>query len=300
MVPKALTPYQKCKIYKELTQDHMQSGAKMGLLLMLVCGLRYNEVCRITFRNIQAVQGTTGCHCVLLAKFVKGSHQSVYPAKTAYHVRYAACPQYVFEFIQKRKAAIAQMIASGEVVLDPAKGHETLEDLPLVCTEDFTEQCSPRQVAAESVSLRKQVGFNKLKFYFPEAEAHINVGSVVSTAYEFRRALWTELYCLNLPKCATQYFMGDKVKDMPLWDFMDRFLYYDLHSIMVLRPMMRLDVDDDTKTIRILDYTITEEKWNEIAARNRNLLFPPYLPTYDYHNQVFQNAIDKLNKHNPA
>jgi len=294
--PKSLTIGQQILIFKELTKDCMQSGAKMGLLLMFICGLRNSEACGITFRDVYKVPGIDGCYRLITHNTVDKNHEMDGQGKTKNAPRAVYLTKYAFELIKKREAILTEMVENGKLVLDESRGYKSVEDLPIACTKDFNVPCNSRQLSNAGKKLLMQVKYDEKEFYLAEIVEKREVNEKDPTAYLLRRNFCTDLLRVNMPQSAVEYFMGHAILDISVdpRDFVSTDLCADIFQVMILRPIMNLYVDDTTKSICLQEQTMTEERWNEISKRNWHLRFPPYVQAPEMYMREFRRVLCEI------
>lgn len=241
---RALTPEEICKIVKLIFSDHLQTGQKMALLLMLVCGLRNKEACGLVFGDIEEIIDHPGCYVLVIHNSTEGTGHKLKPrGKNIYMYRRIPIPKSLYDFLMLRKKHISELLDLYQTIVNNRE-HIDIDTLPIACDgHNWRVHCSSPQVTDAGRTLFAEIGYPEDAYW----EAECLSGEEDSgykqykdpTAYIFRRNFATMLSWFCFSTIEAQYLMGhafkDKTIDRSVFNNPDR--QYDFYRILSQRPL---------------------------------------------------------------
>ena len=263
ILPRSITIDAQLQIFRELTSDYKQRGNRMALLLMFWCGLRNSEACGICFQDVYERPDCPGTYVLVLKNTVSADHTYDPWGKTSNAPRIIPISKYMYQFIMARKAYIANLCASGEIVLQDGM---TVDYLPIACTKDFVTPCNSKQVTDAGRKLFSQIKYDQREYCLADCITRMNSNEEDATSYLFRRNFCTDLFQIDIPQSMKQYLMGHKIED-PSMDpryFTGERIFRVMSEIMHRRPLFNLSFDCETDTFHFKPFFFSEQRWNAI------------------------------------
>lgn len=228
---KSLTPTEEITIFRYLTRSIAVAGEIIGLLLMLVFGLRNCETCPLTWNKIQPLETNPSIHVLFIVESSKKKKKEVKDTgKTKNSPRIIPIPQCIYEFLMRQKKWIRAYIeehyneiATRDGRLKKLGIEKYIEKLRIVCHgTDIISKTRPDDLSAAGKKLLADViGFNSHSYYLlneylklPENRKELR-DFKDPTSYLFRRNFATFLLAAMVPSCMStiQYLMGHFIED---------------------------------------------------------------------------------------
>lgn len=243
-IKKSFTPKEERFLFTTLTTAARTDGEVMGLLLMLLCGLRNNEASGLDFGDIRPMQEYPEVSCIWVYKTAKrDSAERKGSGKTKNANRILPLITVAQTIIRDRKRYVQEQIDKGALVLDEG---QTIEDLPIACIGDnLKARCSSAHLTRRGREFLKQLsqepfdyaGINILLINI--AEKDVQFEEKDPTTYLFRRNFATHLYTLGLDAPSIQYYIGHDVESMTARrnDFVNEEKLIQLKRILDKHPL---------------------------------------------------------------
>lgn len=233
---RCLTMEELCKIAKHIFTDFKQTGQRMALLLMMVCGLRNNEAAGVLFGDIEEILDHPGCYVLVIYKTTKGKgHDLKGGGKNRYVYRRIPIPKSVYEFIMCRKQYISEKLKDVNV---------DVNQLPISCDWfNWLVPCSSQQITDAGRTLFSEINYSEDDFWLAEQLSGPNESGdkehKAPSAYIFRRNFASVLYWFGFSVQERQYLMGhaflNKHAKRVVYNNPD--LQYALYRVLCLRPI---------------------------------------------------------------
>ena len=213
---KSLTVRQEQHIAELLLQDIVQTGQRMGLLMMFALGLRNGEVCGLNYGDIRPMDGHPECMVLWVYKAtIAGTSTLKASGKTRNADRIIPMPEVLVEFLDRRRAYLQH-----QITFPVNEDIQTVDDLPIACVGDrYTERCSAQRLTSAGRELfrtMKEMNEHQLIF-MDEALSDEAVSTELRekdpTAYLFRRNFGTHLHILGLTESEIEYVIGHDIQD---------------------------------------------------------------------------------------
>lgn len=263
------------------------AGEELGLLLMFSMGLRNNEACGANFGSVRRLDTHSDAAVFDMLQSTRvNSSELKSGGKTSNAPRTLLMMEPIYDFIQRRKAYLAQLLDSGELSLPESAG--SVEDLPIVCRRlDFTQRAGSNELAAAGKALFSQIGIDKselaalYQILCSSEVQQMQIEEKEPTTYLFRRNCATHLYQLGFSPSEIQYWMGHEIED----PFTRRSFFADPDQIYAMKekwsrhPVLALlssqadsEAKRDTLPLRIEDtervrLNVTVDKESEVLVR---------------------------------
>lgn len=233
---RSLTMEELCKIAKRIFIDFKQTGQRMALLLMLVCGLRNNEACGLLFGDVEEILDHPCCYVLVIYKTTKGKgHDLKRGGKNRYVYRRIPIPKSVCDFIMLRKQYVSEMINDVNVKIN---------ELPIACDGfNWFVPCASPQITDAGRTLFSEIEYSEDDFWLAEQLSGPNESGdkeyKAPSAYIFRRNFASVLYWFGLSVQECQYLMGhaflNKHAKREVYNNPDH--QYALYRVLCLRPI---------------------------------------------------------------
>ena len=295
-LPRSFTISEQLTIFKELTTDPMQSGAKMALLLMLICGLRNSEAGGVMYRNVFEHPSRKNEYYLALINTSNADHSIDASFKSANGPRIIPIPAFLYQFILQRKELIQRKIDNGSIRLPVGK---SIDSLPIACLSDFVTHCNTQNITYAGKKMFQKIGYEAENYYLADHLAARNAKDEKDpTAYLFRRNFCTNMTIAEMPQTPLEYLMGHSIEDQP---FDPRFLLAEkpqhaIRQIMHRCPLFNLSYDADADRFQLDTFYMTKEEWLKHARNNAIIKFQEYNPGPDLYMQHFEDAVNRFNK----
>ena len=213
------------------------TGEELGLLLMFTMGLRNNEACGANFSSVRCLDYHTDTAVFDMLQSTRlNSSELKIGGKTSNAPRTLLMMEPVYDFIQRRKAYLTQLVDTGELSLP--ENTESVDDLPLVCRKlSFTQRASSNELAGGGKTLFNQIGIDKselsalYQILCASEVQRMQIEEKEPTTYLFRRNCATHLYQLGFAPSEIQYWMGHEIED----PFTKRSFFADPDQIYALK-----------------------------------------------------------------
>ena len=253
---KSLTPKEELTLFQHLTKSVTAAGELIGLLFMLVFGLRNNETCPLTWNKIQPLETNPNIHVLYIVESSKKKKKEAKDTgKTKNFPRIIPIPKCIYDFLMRRKEWIRTYVEDhyDEIVIRDRKlkklGIEQyIGKLRIVCHgDDIFSKTRPDDLSAAGKKLLAEViGFNSHSYYLlneylklPENRKELR-DFRDPTSYLLRRNFATSLLASMASMSAVQYLMGHFIEDpnVKRYDYSnpDR-LEKELYPLMERRPL---------------------------------------------------------------
>lgn len=292
--PRSLTVDAQLTIFRELTSDYKQRGDRMALLLMFFCGLRNSEACGICFQDVYERPDYPGTYVLVLPNTVCSDHSYKPWGKTPNAPRIIPISKYMYQFIQARKAYIASLCASGEIVL---KEGMTVDRLPIACTRDYVTPCNADQVTNAGRKLFSQINYDQAEYCLADHITRINPDEEDATSYLFRRNFCTDLFQIDAPQSMKQYLMGHKIED-PSMDpryFTGERIFRVMSEIMHRRPLFNLSFDPETDSFHFAPFFFSEQRWEDLRRQFSGMRLRDFCDAPEAYMRDFEKAVLAFN-----
>lgn len=246
-ISRHLTPEQEHAIARTLLSDPLQTGARNGLMLMYVFGLRNNEACGITFGSIMTFDEKP--YLASHKSTDKNAHTYRAVGKTYNMYRLLWIPPRVYVFLMKLKEHVMDQIQRGEIVLPQNSAIKSIDDLPIARNKDnWLEPCISSQLTSAGRRLFAEVNYSA-DAYRTALLTVLNMDDTVKllygdtkdpTAYIFRRNFATHLRDSGATVEQLQYAMGHQIIDNAFVrvDFVNPDMQRKLANVMSKRPII--------------------------------------------------------------
>ena len=216
-------------------------GEELGLLLMFFEGLRNNEACGANFGSIHPLKAYESVHVFDMLQSTRvDSNEVKGGGKTGNAPRVLPLFEPLYDFLMKRRAFLAEKIASGELTLPPNIGN--VDQLPIVCVQnEYTVRASARKLTACGRTFFYKIGIDKSELallhqiLFSQEFREMQIDEKEPTTYLMRRNCATHLYQLGFSEAEIQYWMGHDIED----PFLSRNSFADEDTIFRLAMMAR-------------------------------------------------------------
>lgn len=236
LLPKSLTITQEIAVARSLLTDPMQTGQKMGLLLMYALGLRNAEACAVDYDDIKPMQSHPECTVIWIYKTTGyDSSTRKLGGKSKNADRIIPVPGSVVEIINTRRKKLEELLSTD------------IGKFPIVCPDDqWDQRCSARQLTAAARKLFQSINMNAAQVSIIDDDLHSNRDSAFSieeqepTAYLFRRNFGTHMHILGLTEAEIQYVIGHDIEDPyeTRNEFVNEEKLYQIYLKMVQRPLL--------------------------------------------------------------
>lgn len=222
-----------CKIVKIIFVDYKQTGQRMALLLMLICGLRNKEACGLLFGDIEEIVDHPGCYVLVIYKTTEGTgHNLKRGGKNRYVYRRIPIPKCLYDFLMLRKEYVAEMVNDVDV-----------NTLPIACDGyNWRVHCASPQVTSAGRTVFSEIDFPEDLYWMAEELSGLDDSGYkeykAPTAYIFRRNFASTLnwFGFSLEEC--QYLMGhaflNKHANRDVYNNPD--IQYKLYCVLSQRP----------------------------------------------------------------
>ena len=248
---RSLTAAEERQLFQMVMCDPLQEGEKMGIALMFACGLRNSEACGLNYSDIFQMKSDPRFGSVRVRETTEGNTNEVKGGgKTVNAPRIIPGAGAIISLLMRRKEYIQRLVEEKKITLAPGK---TVDDLPIVCRDDFTTRCSSGDLTAKGKEVLMQVVKETaiLDACDREIEEEIERGmegieDKDPTAYLLRRNFATHLYHLGLTEEECQYIMGHAIQDVyhNRRDFSNDKLLLPIARKMAFRPLLNDNVFD--------------------------------------------------------
>lgn len=236
---KSFSPKEELKILDWLLQldPCLASGEDVGLVLMYFLGLRNNEACGANFSAIYASDSHPEVKLFDMVMTTKiGSTQLKAGGKTSNAPRLLPIPEWVYQFLSKRRSALDSAVQNGTLILPD--GINTVAQLPIVCSgTQYTKRSSTKALSARGRALFDKLGINKselallFQILCSNEFAETQIEEKEPSTYLLRRNCATHLYQLNFSETELQYWMGHNIEDSNV----ERAFYSDHEAMLQLK-----------------------------------------------------------------
>ena len=241
-IPKSLDKKQELKATKILfSNPNTDNGVRIGLALMLSCGVRNNEAAGLNFGDLIELSDHPG---YFVLRVVRSSHYNSNRRKIGGKTRNAAriipLTKRFSDFLLARIAYISTQI---NFPYEDRHGViESVADLPIACRRnEYTVPCSAVDLTIEGRTLLR----DDLKV---QEQDYAGISYMIQHGYEteekdattylLRRNYATHLYTLGFPLEWRQYLMGHLIEDEILkrWDFNDEEYLFKMAKLLERHP----------------------------------------------------------------
>lgn len=244
-IKRSLTIQQEKDLLKEIMADPCEDGKLVALLLMFSLGLRDGEACGLDFGDIRVLPYHEDCYVAIIRQTTIPNTCIVQSSgKTWNSGRKIPIPDYVADFLLKRKQAIEQIIAEEDLDID-------IDRVPVagagyVVNENHTcfDRLMADRVTDQARTLFKNVGIEAevlgtLELEMEEDYKKLEVSESNVTAYLLRRNYATHLKVLGLDLPDIQYLLGHCIEDpyVNRPDYTDDKLYSLIQKLR-FRPLL--------------------------------------------------------------
>lgn len=253
---KSLTPKEEFILLRFLTKSVTVAGEYIGLLLMLVFGLRNNEACPLTWNKIQPLETNPNIHLLYIVESSKKKKKEVKDTgKTKNFPRIIPIPKCIYEFLMKRKAWIRTYIqdhydeiAAQDNKLKKLGIEKYIGTLRIVCHGDnIFSKTRPDDLTREGKKvLAKAIGFDSHSYYLlneylkqPGKSKELR-DFKDPTSYLLRRNFASFLLASMASMSTIQYLMGHIIEDPTIkrYDYSNPdYLEEELYPLMERRPL---------------------------------------------------------------
>lgn len=233
---KSLTPKQEIKAMEALASDYKtEKGERIGLMLMLLCGARNNEICALKFRDFIEFNNYPGVYFLQIYKSTSINSNALKAGGKTYNSprRLPLVPALV-EFIKKRMEYI-QSVAG-----------EDIDDYPIACRgNNYMIHCSANDLTnAGRCFLRDEIRIQEeevagINYLIKNSKGDDDLQEKDATTYLLRRNLATHLYTLGLTLEQSQYYMGHVMENTPSKrsDYTDEDYLYEIYRKLLHHPL---------------------------------------------------------------
>lgn len=254
---KSLTAKEELTLFRFLTKSVTAAGEYIGLLLMLVFGLRNNETCPLTWNKIQPLETNPNIHVLYIVESSKKKKKEAKDTgKTKNFPRIIPIPKCIYEFLMKRKDWIRSYIQNhyDEIAAQNSKLKKLGIDkyigtLRIVCHgDDIFSKTRPDDLTREGKKvLAKAIDFDSHSYYLlneylklPGKRKELR-DFKDPTSYLLRRNFASFLLASSMASMSTiQYLMGHLIEDPRIkrYDYSNPdCLEEELYPLMESRPL---------------------------------------------------------------
>ena len=260
-IPKSLDLSLELKAAKMLLDPTTDDGAKIGLAIMLCCGVRNNEAAGFNFGDFSEILDHSGHYLLRLTRTSKrDSNERKAGGKTRNAPRRLPLIRRFSDFIIARKEYLLSKI---QFPFTDKKGvvFTSIDDLPIACRDtDYTVPCNASDLTSagraflrDDLKMREQTvcGLSYI-IKTPEYE----VTDKDPTTYLLRRNFATHLYTLGFPTEWSRYYMGHRIEDDDLKrsDFNDEGFLYQMSKLLERHPLNEIEYSPERITVSASDF----------------------------------------------
>ena len=236
LLPKSLTFSQEISVAKYLLSDSMQTGQRMGLLLMYALGLRNAEACAVDFDDLKVMQEHPECTVIWIYKTTGYDNSSTkLGGKTKNADRIIPVPSFVVDLINARRRQIEELLDSD------------VGNFPITCLDHhWEERCSARKLTTAAREMFQSINMNPAQLSIIDEdlrkmpESDISVLESEPTAYILRRNFATHAHMLQMTENEIQYVLGHDVESPYTTrnEHVDEEVLYGISLKMAQRPLL--------------------------------------------------------------
>lgn len=208
---RSLTSMQQILAENLLLTDPLQTGAKMGLALMLTLGLRDAEACGLNFSDIRPMKGHKDIYFAWIYKSTQvGSNRQQASGKTRNADRLIPVPKRLLSLIEARRM---HLLSLG---YDPSQ-------MPIACRkDDYLNRCAADNLTEAAHPFFAELGItyeqmncinNLIQKAYTESVYGPEVCEKNPTAYLLRRNFATKLSYRGLNRSEICYVIGHDIED---------------------------------------------------------------------------------------
>lgn len=218
LTPKSLSMQAEIIIFAYLSKAVDEDGEYVGLLIMLLIGLRNNECAALTYGDISPLSEFPDTYTLRIFKSTKRNSSKVKGSgKTRNANRIVPIPDMLRDFLLKRKAHIEALIDSGELTLP--RGVRSVDELPIVTQKDsFVSPCSSSDLSMAGSKMLKDIGMPEQDvagidqyLQLTDNPFEDEAGEKDPSTYLLRRNAATHYWNLGMPLPWIQYLMGHDI-----------------------------------------------------------------------------------------
>ena len=238
-IPKSLDEKQEKTATNLLLSDpYTDNGLRIGLALMLSCGVRNNEAAGFNFGDLINLTDHQDVYVlrVIRTSMINSSKRKA-GGKTRNAARIIPLTKRFSDFLLARASYISSKLTFPFTDSDGTV-YNSVTDLPIACRrDDYASPCSASDLTNEGrlflkddLKMREQdvAGISYMMRQDSETQEKD------PTTYLFRRNFATHLYKLGFPMEWRQYVMGHMLEDEILkrWDFNDEEYLYKMAKLL--------------------------------------------------------------------
>lgn len=263
LLPRSLTFSQEKAVARYLLSDPMQTGQKMGFLLMYALGLRNAEACAVDFDDLKIMQEHPECTVIWIYKTTGYDNSTTkLGGKTKNADRIIPVPTLVVDLINERRKQLEELLGT-----DVGK-------IPIACLDDHWEKrCSARHLTTAARKMFQSINMNPAQLSMIDDDLHntptadISVLEAEPTAYILRRNFATHAHTLQMTETEIQYVLGHDVESPYTTrnEHVDEEVLYGIYIKMSQRPLLN-DVSEQ-QNIFLADTGNTEQIRCNVSIR---------------------------------
>lgn len=247
IIPKSFSDEEEFAICKELMKPvESITGEYLGLLLMLVCGLRNGEAAGINFGDIYKIKGYNELYCLKVRKqSMLNSNNIDFKLKTKNGYRIIPLVDVFIKYICKYRNYIEGLIDKGDLKLPDL---QTIDDLPIAHRKNnYLKRCSSADLSKAGQDLFIKLGYredNVKNIHISDVFLYESKGKDFPvekdpTTYILRRNFATRIKGLGFTEAEIHNCMGHSlINDMiPKFIFSNYDIQYEMAKKLKLNPL---------------------------------------------------------------
>lgn len=221
---KSFSVREQMSILNKLLKPPMaMSGTDMGLLIMLMTGMRNNEACGLRYEDIEVMSEHPEVFCAWVYKTtVRNRAELKGSGKTKNTNRVLPLLELLRTTIAKQRTFLEELVEKGELVLQAGT---SVGDLPIVCKgKSYLDGCAASELTKAGKRLFRECQIGERTLEVLDAVLHSEgfqqmdvpedtLKEKDATTYLLRRNMVTNLHLLGFSPAQLQYYVGHAVED---------------------------------------------------------------------------------------
>ena len=257
---KSLTVNQERRFTKNLLEDDNLTGERVGLLLMLGCGVRNAEACGLNYGDFRVLDHHDDVYVLWIYKTTRpGTSDLQAGGKTWNTGRIIPVPDKIVDILIARKEQIKEILRSLQ------RDEKEADSMPIVnkgylSADSFDKRAGGYDLSMAAHPLFSKAGIEPVELAYIDRELNEEGQSEVvnekdATAYLLRRNFATHLHIEGLTIAEIQYIMGHDVEDAyeSRAEFIDSERLYQIACKIKRRPFLNADIDFFKNRIDTID-----------------------------------------------
>ena len=242
---KSLTINQEKRFTINLLEDKNLTGERIGLLLMLGCGVRNAEACGLNYGDFRFLDHHEDIYVLWIYKTTKpGTSDLQAGGKTWNTGRIIPVPDKIVDILMARKEQVKDILRSLQ------RDEKEVDTMPIVnkgylSVDSFDQRAGGYDLSMAAHPLFSEAGIEPEELAYIDRELNEEGQSEVvnekdATAYLLRRNFATHLHIEGLTIAEIQYIMGHDVEDAyeSRAEFVDSDRIYQIALKMQKRPIL--------------------------------------------------------------